>query len=82
MEIHINNILDLSLVNEDVTHFVNLFGLLKDTINSSEKSVGFKKKGKITVELTEESIEFIMKMCESAGIITEDEIENQNQEQE
>lgn len=80
MEIRINNILDLQLANEDVTSFVELFGSLKDTIHASEKKIGFKKHGKIELELSEESIEFISKMCESAGILSETEIQEQEQE--
>jgi len=77
MEIRINNILDLQLANEDVVAFVDLFGALQESINSECKKVGFKKNGRLYVELKPESIEFIIKMCDAAGIVI-DETEDQD----
>ncbi len=81
MEIRISNLLDMQLTNEDVQEFINVFGTLKDAIHSQDKKVGFKKNGTISLDLTEENIEFIVNLCNSAGIMSETEIsEQQNQE--
>lgn len=78
MDIRINNILELQLANEEVSAFVELFGNLKKTILLSEKKVGFKKTGQITIDLKEECIDLIMDLCETSGII--DESENKEDE--
>jgi len=81
MELRINNILELQLLNDDVTSFVDLFGTLQNEIQSQSKKVGFKKNGKITLELHEDTIEFIFSVCENSGILSESEIAKQEKEQ-
>ena len=41
--------------------------------------VGFKKNGKIDIELSEETLEFIITICETAGILSETEIKEQEE---
>tara|TARA_R110000772_G_scaffold57747_8_gene130743 strand:- start:42900 stop:43151 length:252 start_codon:yes stop_codon:yes gene_type:complete len=80
MEIRINNILDLQLTNDDVNSFIDVFGTLKNEIHAQQNKVGFKKKGKVTIELQEETIEFIVAVCDSAGILSETESNEQETE--
>tara|TARA_R110000796_G_scaffold153583_3_gene270156 strand:+ start:69 stop:317 length:249 start_codon:yes stop_codon:yes gene_type:complete len=79
MDIRISNLLELNLTNEDVNHFIDVFVTLKNSIQSQGKKVGFKKRGEVTVTLTEESIEFIMTLCENAGILSDVEIKEQEE---
>ena len=81
MEIRINNILELNLTNEDVNSFIDVFGTLKNAIHSQQNKVGFKKTGRIDIELSEETVEFIITICETAGILSEAEIQKQEQEE-
>jgi len=71
MDIRINNILDLQLVNDDVSTFVNVFGVLKTAIEKQGEKVGFKKNGTITIELSEDQLEFVMSVCENIGIVSD-----------
>tara|TARA_Y100001937_G_scaffold126039_1_gene194296 strand:+ start:1725 stop:1976 length:252 start_codon:yes stop_codon:yes gene_type:complete len=81
MELRINNILELQLLNDDVDSFVDLFGTLKNEIQNQSKKVGFKKNGKITLELHEDTIGFIFSICENSGILSESEIAKKEKEQ-
>jgi hypothetical protein len=71
MEIRINNILEVNLANDDVNSFIEIFGNLRQAINKQSKKVGFKKNGEVVIELSEGAIEFISAICETAGIIEE-----------
>ena len=73
MDIRINNVLDLQLRNEDVDSFIHIFGHLKSTIEKSSK---------ITLEFEEETLEFIQRFCDTAGIFTESEIKEMQKDQE
>ena len=77
MDIKINNLLSLQLVDEDVNNFVDVFGTLKNAIHTQNKKVGFKKSGQITIELHPDTIEFIETLCNEAGIMSETEIKEQ-----
>lgn len=81
MDIQINNILNLTLTNEDVNSFIDVFGTLKNGIHQNKNKVGFKKNGTITLDLNDDSIEFIQTLCDSAGIITEQEAKDLENEQ-
>tara|TARA_R110000737_G_C14599749_1_gene488906 strand:- start:2191 stop:2445 length:255 start_codon:yes stop_codon:yes gene_type:complete len=81
MEIQINNILNLSLTNDDVTSFVDVFGTLKNAIHKDAKKVGFKKNGTVSVDLSEETIEFILELSNTAGILSEEEIKEQEEKE-
>ena len=80
MDIKINNLLNLQLVDEDVNNFIDVFGTLKNAIHSQSKKVGFKKNGQITVELHEDTIDFIEALCNEAGIMSETEIKEQEKD--
>lgn len=71
MDIRINNVLDVQFVNDDVSSFITLMGTLNKAISSSNKKVGFKKNGQLTIELDQSVIDFIQQVCENAGIIEE-----------
>lgn len=77
MDIQINNILSLTLTNDDVNSFIEIFGTLKNNIHQEDKKVGFKTNNKVTLELTDGIIEFIQTLCDSAGILSETEIKEQ-----
>ena len=80
MELRISNILDLQLTNDDVNSFIDVFGTLKNEIHAQKNKVGFKKNGKVTIELHEDTVEFILTLCESAGILSDTETKEQEKE--
>ena len=71
MNIRISNVLELSLIDDDVNNFVQLFGSLKDMVNIERDKPGFKQKGYHTIVITDEMVTFIESICETTGIITD-----------
>ena len=77
MNLRINNVLELQLVNEDTQSFIDLFATLKDSIILQEKKIGFKKNNTLSLTLDKDTIDFVLELCDSNGILSDSEIQEQ-----
>jgi hypothetical protein len=73
MRYNLETILELQFEGQDVDLFIDMLGNMNQAILDSRSKPGFKNKNKFTLQLQDETIEFIEKLADKMGLFQVDE---------